>query len=131
MIEKTLIPDAERPGFLPTHLGRNFLRFEMLVYHFLDQYCETYTGGLWHFYSLSNGGMFMAPDSAETFRVVNAVNTCDEVLSAEAAGIGVTLYALNALCFGPQDDQLATLYHALRDFAGEHPEGRGIFAFID
>lgn len=130
-IEKTLIPDADRSGFLPGFLGLNGFRFEMLAYHFMDQYCETYRGGYWHFYALSNGGMFICPDSADPFRVVNEVNTCDTVLSAEAAGIGVTLYALNALCFGPHDDRLVELYHALREFAAEHPEGRGIFAFID
>jgi hypothetical protein len=53
------------------------------------------------------------------------------VLSAEAAGIGVTLYALSHLAFDTQEPRLGTLYYALRDFAAEHPEGRGIFAFID
>ena len=130
-IEKTLIPEGERLDFLPKYLGNQFLRFEMLAYHFMDRYCETYRGGLWHFYALSNGGMFICPDSADPFRVVNEVNYCDRVLSAEAAGIGVSLYALSHLAFDTQEPRLGTLYYALRDFAAEHPEGRGIFAFID
>ena len=131
MIEKTLVPDTQRLKFLPGHFGKHHFRFEMLVFHFMHSFCGDYDGGYWNFYSLSNGGMFMALKTDETFRVVNPDNYCDEVLSAEASGIGVTLYGLNYLSFKSQDPRIVTLYHALRDFATEHAEARGIFAFID
>lgn len=131
MIKKTLIPDADRPGFLSGFLADNEFRFEALAYSLMDHYCEAYRRGYWHFYALSNGGMFMAPDSAKPFCLVNEVNYCDAVLSAEAAGIGVTLCALNVLCFGGRNDRIVELYYALSDFAVEHPERRAIFAFID
>jgi hypothetical protein len=28
----------------------------------MDRFCEGYSGGIWSFYTLSNGGAFMAPE---------------------------------------------------------------------
>lgn len=44
MIEKTLTPDAEQPGFLAAHLGSHRELFEMLVYASLNHFCDS-TGG--------------------------------------------------------------------------------------
>lgn len=131
MIKKTLIPEQNRIGFLPSQLGQWHFQFEMLTYNVMSRYCEDYTGGYWNFYRLDNGGFFMAPDSDKSYRVVNDMNFCDEIMSAEAAGIGACLYALSGVAFESQDPKIGTHYSALYNFIGEHAEARKIFRFID
>ena len=131
MIEKTLIPEEKRMDFLPKHLGNHFLKFEMLVYSFMDTFCEEYSGGYWEFYSLSNGGMFISVSGDPQYRVVNAMNYFDDTLSAEAASIGINLFALNAILCETRDEHIFDLYDHLYDFVADHPESAKILRFID
>ncbi len=131
MITKTRIEEKNRSQFLPKYIGNPFLKFEMYVYGFMERFAEEYQGGYWEFFELSNGGMFICPQSDKKFRMINPMNHSDEVMTAEAAGIGVSLYALNALAFETSIPKLGTLYYALRDFAAEHPESGKIYRFID
>jgi hypothetical protein len=32
------------------------------IFAWMDRFCEGYSGGIWSFYTLSNGGAFMAPE---------------------------------------------------------------------
>ena len=73
----------------------------------------------------------IAPAGDETYRLVNAMNYCDETMSGEAAGIGVSIYALSDLAFLTQSPEIAALYCRLREFAPEHAEFRKIYKFID
>jgi hypothetical protein len=52
-------------------------------------------------------------------------------MSADAAGIVVTLFALCQLSAETEQDGIVELYHALRDFAAEHAEAGLIFSAID
>jgi hypothetical protein len=131
MIKKTLVPEHKRNGFLASQLGTLHLKFEMLTYHVMSQYCEGYRGGYWNFYRLDNGGFFMALDSDQHFHVVNPMNYCDETMSAEAASIGANLYALSELAFLSQDPKIGAHYASLYAFIGEHAKAREIFRFID
>ena len=131
MIEKTPVPENKRIGFLASQLGRMHYKFEMLTYHVMSRYCEGYPGGYWNFYTLSNGGFFMALDSDRAFRVVNEMNFCDETMSAEAASIGANLYALSGVAFESQDPKIGAHYGSLYEFIGEHEEAWQIFRFID
>jgi hypothetical protein len=53
---------------------------------------QDYSGGLWEFYTLSNGGFYMAPSTDVIFHV-----SCDNMfegdLSGDALGITACLYA--------------------------------------
>ena len=131
MINKTKIGLNDRLEFLPNYFGVRCIKFEALVYGFMGQFCEAYQGGLWDFYTLDNGGMYIALDQTETVRICNPMNYFDDDISAEAAGIGVTLFALNVLMEAGNQTQIIDLYYALRDFAVEHDEGGKIMGFID
>jgi len=131
MITKTIIKDKDRLEFLPRHFGRNHLKFEMLVYAFMDKFCTEYTGGFWQFYTLDNGGLFIALDSDQSFEVINEMNYFEDRMSAQSASIGVNLFALNALASETQDQRIVDYYDALRDFSAEHSEASKIFSFID
>jgi hypothetical protein len=45
------------------------LKGEALVYGWLEQLSEDYTGGFWDFYTLSNGGFYMAPSGDKRFDI--------------------------------------------------------------
>lgn len=98
---------------------------------------QDYKGGLWHFYELSNGGFYLAPNKTERMRVEVDGNGFDGAMSADAAGIVATLFALNhlvALVYeegGPELDKLSDHYYFLRDFALGHPEAVTILRAID
>jgi len=127
----TLVPEQQRMSFLPKHFGqRLMIRGELTVYGWLDRLSKEYSGGYWHYYEIPNG-FYMAPAGYETLRIIWPLNWCDRTMSADAAGIVATLYALCELCSQQRSDDLAEKYHALRDFAGEHAEASAIFAAID
>jgi hypothetical protein len=96
-----LIPDNERMDFLPKHFGqRLMLRGELAVYGWLDRLSEDYQGGYWHYYELP-GSFYLAPAGYDKLHIVWPLNWCDRTMSADAAGIVATLYALCELCQHP------------------------------
>lgn len=63
----TLVPDHQRSRFWQQHFGsvpRWFL-LETHVFNWLDRLCADYHGGMWDFYTLSHGGVFIAPQTED------------------------------------------------------------------
>jgi len=126
-----LVQDSRRPGTLARYFGERVIRFENAVYGFMRQFASEYRGGFWQFYELSNGGFYMAPE-ADSFRFAVETNGYEGMLSADAAGITVCLFAYSHLSFqDARDDLYAHHFHRLREYAAEHPEAGQIFAAID
>lgn len=131
-ITKTLIKSGDRLDFLPKHVGRKFLQYEQAIYRYMHEYCEGYTGGMWNYYTLSNGGFFMAWDADETsLKVSQPMNYYEGEMSAEAASVGMNLYVQNAFAHQVDAERFSEAFHALRDFAIQHQEAAQIMAFID
>ena len=130
-ITASFVPLDERAGFLPQYAGTEFLRYEMLTYALMDQACDQYGGGLWDFYTLSNGGFFMAPDIEEPVHLVWADNFFDGYLGNEAAGIGISLMVQSQMAFETNSQRFANSFHCLREYALDHKEAGSIFRFID
>ena len=131
-----LVADGDRLSFLPTVFGpRLMIRGEALVFGWLDRLSEDYNGGYWHFYTLTNGGFYLAPSSDTSMRISVEGNGFDGEMSADAAGIVATFFALSQLTGEVQGteagDTLIDRYFFLRDFAAEHVEARLIFRAID
>jgi hypothetical protein len=132
LVTATLVADGDRLSFLPRYFGECLmLRGEMTVYWFMDYLSEDYTGGYWHFYTLSNSGFFMAPDYDKLMRVSVEGNGFEGELSPNAAGIVANLFALGHLAAEIQNDRIIELYHLLREFACDHPESGMILRAID
>jgi len=73
----------------------------------------------------------MAPDR-ESFRFCVNTNGYEGLLSADAAGITVCLFACSHLSFyDSRDDLFAERFHQLREFALQHAEAAQILAAID
>ena len=99
----------------------------------MDRFCDEYNGGIWSFYTLSNGGAFMAPDadSYDKWHLLNSMNGNDADMSAEAAGIAVCLIEYSHHACRTECDAMTEHYYCLRDYALQHPESSAILSIID
>lgn len=129
-VEASRVPEEDRIETLPRHFGRYLLEVEEAIYTWLRQLSQDYTGGYWHFFELSNGGFYMAPESAR-LRIRVEGNGFDGTMSADAAGITACLFAFSHLSFRIPAVSLARHYYELRDFALEHAEASAILAATD
>jgi len=132
-ITAVLVPESRRLSIAATLFGHRFpLQLEPAIYQFAEFLSGDYRGGYWHFYTLSNGGFYMAPAGERRF-AVSAENGYEGELSGDALGVTVCLYAYSHLSFreGNFAESCARYYHQLREFALEHPEAAAILAAID
>jgi hypothetical protein len=131
------VPGRDRMKFLPDLFGKRLMLVgESLVYVWAKGLCDTYTGGFWKFFRLSNGGLYMAPSRSERMTLVVEGNGFEGDFGSDAAGIVITLYALNQLMWDVAAAKrdcslLVDRYHALREFASGHDECDLILSAID
>lgn len=134
LITRQQVVDEQRIEHIAQLFGIHFpLRLEPTVYALAGKLSQDYNGGYWEFYALSNGGFYMAPYADHAFQVV-CDNGYEGVLSADALGIAVCLYAYSHLSFSDIDgfaDTCAQQYHWLREYMLEHPEAQAILGAID
>ncbi|WP_227660520.1 antirestriction protein [Hafnia alvei] len=137
VLTATLAPDEQRGSFWPQHFGRipQWIVLEPYIFSWMDRLCADYSGGIWQFYTLSNGGAFMAPepdeDSDEAWELFNAMNGNGAEMSAEAAGIAVCLMAYSHHACRTGCEAMTEHYYRLRDYAINHPECNAIMHIID
>ncbi|CAG9264281.1 Antirestriction protein KlcA [Burkholderia diffusa] len=130
-IRSEQVAEDQRMAFLPQYFGARYLHGEGCVYGWARRLCSSYSGGVWQFFRVSNGGFFLAPEMAEPVSVRWNLNSYEGTMGAEAFGIVVTLFALCHMAETFGDDAYVERYHLLRDFAATHPERREIFRAID
>jgi hypothetical protein len=108
------------------------LQLEPVVYGITDRMANDYTGAYWNFYTLSNGGFYMAPSEDRIFHV-KCQNMYDGDLSADALGITACLYSYSNLSFSLSDiaRDYARHYHLLREYSMELAEVAAIVAATD
>lgn len=133
-IYREKLQGAQRCAHVQKLFGIRFpLMVEPYTFDSAGSLSEQYDGGFWEFYTLSNGGFFMAPTSRESFHVVCA-NGFKGDLSADAFGITSCLYAWSLLSFAADEklaEECAKQYHWLRDYAAQHPEAAAIWRATD
>jgi hypothetical protein len=133
-ITRQQVAENQRIEHTASLFGVHFpLRLEPFVYALAERLSLDYNGGYWEFYALSNGGFYMAPDSGPSFHV-SCDNGYEGMLSGDALGIAVCLYAYSHLSFSSNHEFAQTCaqqYHWLRDYMLEHPEAQAILGAID
>ena len=132
-VTRELVPEDQRLHITERLFGIHFpLRIEPVVFSITERMAEDYNGGYWDFYTLSNGGFYMAPSTEDTFNVC-CDNQYQGSLSADALGITACLYAYSHLSFsnGRFARVCACHYHRLREYMFEHPEVRAILGATD
>jgi hypothetical protein len=134
-ITRTLIATPDRVPTTAKLFGYAFPQlFEPFVYTVAREMAPAYNGGYWHFYQLSNGAFYMAPDIEGPVEASCDMNFFRGELSADALGIVACLVAYSHLSFGKEAKFAricAEQFYLVRDYAGEHAEAEAIFAAID
>lgn len=134
-ITATQVTDENRIGFWPQHFGSipQWITTEPYIFARMDRLCADYSGGVWNFYTLSNGGAFMAPEAEgdETWSLFNDMNGNSAAMSAEAAGIAVCLMTYSHHACRTESDAMTEHYYRLRDYALSHAECNTIMHIID
>lgn len=128
----TLVADEQRMDFLPFYFGVKLMIVgEAYVNQFMRDLSEgQYTGGYWNYYEVSSGTFFLALKSDERFTLTSPSGQT-ETMSAEAAGIVCTLYALGRLAALVGKEEFVDMYHLLIAYSSNHPESTAIRALID
>lgn len=133
IITRQLVPEEQRTNVTADLFGVYFpLQLEPFIFSMASRLSEDYGGGYWLFYTLDNGGFYMAPDSDGQFQVVSE-NGWEGFMSADAFGIAVCLFTYSNLSFGSGQfaETCAEQYHALREYMMDHAEARAILAATD
>ncbi|QTF33297.1 antirestriction protein [Escherichia coli] len=130
-----LVSDEERATFWQQHFGRipQWIILEPTVFAWMDRLCADYHGGIWNFYTLGNGGAFMAPEAenSESWSLFNTMNGNGGELSPEAAGIAACLMTYSHHACRTECYAMTVHYYRLRDYALQHPECSAIMRIID
>ena len=134
-LSTTPVPYEQRISFWPQHFGSipQWIILEPTIFAWMDRFCTDYSGGIWNFYTLSNGGAFMAPEveNDELWSLFNTMNGNGGDMSAEAAGIAVCLMAFSHHACRTECDAMTEHYYRLRDYALNHAECNAIMHIID
>jgi len=131
-ITADLVGEDDRLLFLPRIFGvLRMTEAEALTYAYMSKLSADYRGAYWHFYQLSNGGFYMAPDGQDRYGLEWDGNGYSGEVSADAAGLIATLFMLGHMHEKHGGDDLAQLYHYVRDYAFLHPENEQITAALD
>jgi len=128
-----IVPVNQRLEITEKLFGLNFpLTLEPTIFNMTERLCPEYSGGYWHFYTLSNGGFYMAPDIYSPLAVYSD-SGWGEMMSTDALGVTACLYAYSHLSFsqGRLAQTCAEHFHWLRDAACAHSEARAILGAID
>jgi hypothetical protein len=133
LVTRELVPEARRMAVTGKYFGLHFpLQIEPTVYGITARMAEDYSGGYWQYWTLSNGGFYMAPSGEHVYRV-KCDNLFEGDLSADALGITACLYAYSHLSFS--DGRFARVcaahYYHLRSYAMQHPEVTAILGATD
>lgn len=131
LIQAMVVADGARMAFLPRVFGPGLaMAAETMVYSWMKDLCTDYNGGYWDFVDLSNGGFYMRLTSSRHFAMRVDGNGFSGALSADAASIVASLFAINQLLFQGAD-HLHDAFYALRDYARQQPEWQAILLAID
>ncbi|MGM7757259.1 antirestriction protein [Yersinia enterocolitica] len=129
------VSDEQRADFWPQHFGRipQWILLEPRIFSWMDRFCQDYSGGIWNFHTLSNGGAFMAPEAedGEKWTLLNNMNGNGAEMSTEAAGIAICLIEYSHHACRTECDAMTEHYYRLRDYALQHSETHAILAIID
>lgn len=130
-ITATVVPADCCIDSMFAHFGECCLHVEAGVCSVLEYLRGERHEGRWRVVELSNGGLYMAPETDRALRLYCEGNRFEGTVDAETAGIIASLMALSQLSFPLSEPRVAEAFYRLRDYALEHREVGVIFRAID
>ena len=113
------------------------LPFENVLYKKMGEICPTYTGGLWSYCTLSNGGWYMAPDDHAIYQLTDYSGKRHR-MSKDGAGLTITQLLVNHLSWyyhqkGDDEASRAAIanFEALQEYSFRHPDRKAIRMVLD
>lgn len=118
----------------PALKGIDYLLFEKDVSSFMGQFSPNFLSGDWELYTLSNDSFYLALSKNEPVKLVNAMNDYEGEMSADAAGICLSIMALGCLSHTTKDMKILETacrkYTGLWDYAYQHKETKEMRRFL-
>ncbi|MBL4842173.1 MAG: antirestriction protein [Thalassospira sp.] len=128
----TRVPELQRAETMHQYWGDRCVNLEMFVFRFMDNFNEAYNGGYWDFNITHNNALYISLSTDKPVRLVSPLNYADETMSADAAGVVLTIFACSyALDKFPDAEEILATYDRLMDVFGDHPEASKIYRLLD
>lgn len=130
-ITATEVPAGERFSFLIRRFDKHHSTVELFLRSFAVELCPDFKGAQWQYFETSTGTVFMVPGGYESLRV--CIDTChfDARVSAEVAGLIVSLFVLTRLCAVSRSQEHMRMLVLLRNYALTHAQATTVFRAID
>jgi len=126
-----LMPQKARMRLMHELFHKHFITVENLIYMNMVRVCPHYECGEWAFYSLSNGGFYMAPLAAPSWFVVYAAKEYQGSFLANPTGMLVTSMALSQLTCWRDGEYMTEMAFRLRDFIKLQPDAERLCELLD
>jgi hypothetical protein len=130
-ITATEVPAGERFSFLIRHFDKHHSTVELFLRSFAVELCPDFKGTQWRYFQTSTGSVFMVPSGYESLHVCIDTNGFDARVSAEVAGLIVSIFVLNRLSMVSRSREHMRMLVLLRNYALTHPQAATIFRAID
>ncbi|HAV1239740.1 TPA: antirestriction protein [Salmonella enterica] len=131
IITATPLQEEEYHDFWSRYFGhiRQWEFLEPQIFSLFDRWCPDYCGGRWHFYTLSNGGIFLVPPACDSYtpahehyELFSGEHNLRIRLSTEACGIAVCLSVWRHHAHRTGCDAMMQHFYRLLDYALQYPE---------
>jgi hypothetical protein len=128
----TRVPKLQRAQTMRQYWGDRCVSLEMFVFSFMNTFNDAYNGGYWDLNITSNNALYISLSTDEPVRLVSPLNYADETMSADAAGLVLTIYASSyGMHKFPEDAYILETYDKLMEVVGDHPEASKIYRLLD
>jgi Antirestriction protein len=130
-ITATEVPAGERFSFLIRRFDKYHETVDLFLRSFAVELCPDFKGAQWRFFEASTGTVFMVPSGYESLHVRIESNGFDARVSAEVAGLIVSLFVLTRLCAVSRSQEHMRMLVLLRNYALTHAQATTVFRAID
>lgn len=130
----TSVPKLQRAQTMHQYWGDWCVSLEMFVFSFsfMNTFNDAYNGGYWDLNITSNNALYISLSTDEPVRLVSPLNYADETMSADAAGLVLTIYASSyGMHKFSEDAYILETYDKLMEVVGDHPEASKIYRLLD
>ena len=125
------VPASECVSYVLNRFAKNRATFELFLRTYTLELCPEIKRAQWRYFETSNGAVFMVPVGQDSLLVSIDVNGFEARVSAEVAGLIVSLYVLSRVALLSRDQEHMRMVVMLRNYAMQHPKAATIYRAID